>query len=245
MHPVTSVGCIAVRHVSVGGAPPAPEVLMVQRRHSLNYMEAVLGKYDVDDTGYVGLILANCTHRERAIIANGDFSAAWRDAWQTDVVTGKVVDEYERAREKYHSILPRIPELLTRNPSPYREPEWGFPKGRRKLMESMVDCGVREFLEETGIRTPVHVVPGEPFVEDFVASNGIAYRHIYYIVHVDGARRLPHDMRLDARNHMQVREVRRVRWMSLPEAFANIRPRNWQRVEMLRRVASHLNPGPV
>lgn len=241
-HPVTSVGCIAVRSVVRGaGAPPTLEVLLVQRRHSLNFMEFVLGKYEANDAGYVGMLLANCTHRERAVIASGDFTAAWRDAWQTDVVTGKVVEEYDRALHKYLAILPDIPHLLARNPSPYHEPEWGFPKGRRKLNESMVDCGIREFVEETALRGNLTVCCTEPFVEDFVASNGIAYRHVYYLVEVAGAARLPHEMRLDARNHMQLREVRRVAWMGIDEALSNIRPRNWQRAEMLRRVAAHLS----
>jgi 8-oxo-dGTP pyrophosphatase MutT (NUDIX family) len=31
----------------------------------------------------------------------------------------------------------------------FLEPEWSFPKGRRKIKENDLDCAVREFCEET------------------------------------------------------------------------------------------------
>ena len=36
-------------------------------------------------------------------------------------------------------------------PIVYESPEWGFPKGRRNMHESDLDCAKREFEEETGI----------------------------------------------------------------------------------------------
>ena len=65
----------------------------------------------------------------------------------------------------------------------YVVPEWGFPKGRRNMSgESGLECALRELREETGIhQSDLEVVKGKPFEEVFTGSNGVRYRHVYYM----------------------------------------------------------------
>lgn len=79
----------------------------------------------------------------------------------------------------------------------YEEPEWGFPKGRREINETDLDCALREFYEETGYKDEV-LPPGlnarkhsqiienvAPFEETFMGSNYKTYRHRYYLMNMD------------------------------------------------------------
>ena len=39
-----------------------------------------------------------------------------------------------------------------------KNPEWGFPKGRRNLKERDRECAVREFSEETGLTAEDYII---------------------------------------------------------------------------------------
>ena len=49
-------------------------------------------------------------------------------------------------------------------------------------MEKNIDCGIREFKEETGLTNDMfHILQNiNPLIEVFKGTNGILYKHIYY-----------------------------------------------------------------
>jgi len=61
--------------------------------------------------------------------------------------------------------------------------EWGYPKGRKDKNESTLECAMREFYEETNIDITKIIIINEinPIEENLIGTNGIQYRHIYYI----------------------------------------------------------------
>lgn len=65
----------------------------------------------------------------------------------------------------------------------YFTPEWGFPKGRKKRGESDMDCAIREFCEETDIdESSINILKNiKPIEEELIGTNGIKYKHIYYL----------------------------------------------------------------
>ena len=65
----------------------------------------------------------------------------------------------------------------------YNTPEWGFPKGRKSKGESDLECAVREFTEETGYsQHDIKILSNiKPIVENIIGTNGISYRHIYFL----------------------------------------------------------------
>ena len=66
-----------------------------------------------------------------------------------------------------------LDKLIKNSNSSWKEPEWGFPKGRRNLREKDLQCALREFEEETDIkREDIKVIKDRrPFTEEFVGSN--------------------------------------------------------------------------
>ena len=44
-------------------------------------------------------------------------------------------------------------DIIKKSTTKWTTPEWGFPKGRRNLKESNLDCSRREFMEETGLES--------------------------------------------------------------------------------------------
>ena len=42
-------------------------------------------------------------------------------------------------------------KLIDISPTKWKTPEWGFPKGRRNMKETNLECSKREFMEETGL----------------------------------------------------------------------------------------------
>lgn len=73
--------------------------------------------------------------------------------------------------------------LLQRLPSPFKEPEWGFPKGRRNPNESEWTSACREFHEETRLSDhDLRLIPELPhMVENYWGSNGTPYQSKYFI----------------------------------------------------------------
>jgi ADP-ribose pyrophosphatase YjhB (NUDIX family) len=75
-------------------------------------------------------------------------------------------------------------EFIVKNTKPkFNTPEWGFPKGRRNYHEKNVDCAHREFYEETSYTNEEYNLLNNvtPINEIFNGTNGILYKHIYYL----------------------------------------------------------------
>ena len=126
--------------------------------------------------------------------------------------------------------------LMIMNLSPYTEPEWGFPKGRRVRGESDLDCAIREFTEETNIPREAYTVVKNLLLEEtFVGLNGIQYKHVYFVAML----REPDMINLTQKfTPMQRREISAIAWKSLEEADALIRPHHIERAGMLDQLRS-------
>jgi 8-oxo-dGTP pyrophosphatase MutT (NUDIX family) len=120
----------------------------------------------------------------------------------------------------------------------YTEPEWGFPKGRRRLRELDVDCAVREFCEETGfIKSDINLFNYGPVEEVFAGTNHVLYRHVYYIASLKTNSDLENrDIVIDPSNVHQAREVRQVKWFNFDDALGLIREHNRERRQLFKFV---------
>lgn len=220
-----------------------PEYLMIQRKDSLSFMEFIRGKYTVDQTEYLKKLLGAMTHAERNLLLTTNFESMWNHVWYQPCIP-KHTTEYLDAKRKYealrHGFLNQgtwvcLQDLINQSPSPFSEPEWGFPKGRRRLREEDIDCAVREFCEETGFK------PGElgilenipPFEEIFYGTNNVLYRHVYYIAEMVGdAEKV---IVVDPKNVNQAREVRAVKWFPFQETLEHIRSHNQERKTLFQQ----------
>lgn len=239
--PITSLGIIAFRRPEGRGGEP--QWLLIRRRNSLGMMELMRGKYELRDEAGIQILVDQTTLAERESLLTRSFPDLWRDLWN-GTASRRYNAEYEQARAKFEVLRSPISVGGRRNLASYcetsttmwTEPEWGFPKGRRSSTETELACALRETHEEAGV-APEHMRVMEmrdgPLLEEFRGSNGINYRQRYWVAEI------PADVtvRFDPTNEDQRREVGDVRWCSLAEALALIRPYNVAKRAVLVRAA--------
>lgn len=235
-HPITSFGIICYRDGSNG----QPEYLMIQRRDSLSFMEFIRGKYEVADIPYIKQLLSGMTHAEREMLLDIGFEELWNHVWYQPCIP-RHSNEFDHAKAKFDTLLDgfqfegrkiTLQDLITESPSPYTEPEWGFPKGRRRLREEDVNCAVREFCEETRFTaTDIRIARNmPPFEEIFFGTNRVLYRHTYFLACYVGNKNPL--MEVDPTNIGQAREVRALRWFDFQGVLKHIRMHNHERKQL-------------
>lgn len=203
-------------------------ILMIRRKDSMSYTEFMRGKYDPTNNDYVGRLFSNMTVKEQSLIVCEPFDVLWKQLWGED----KTSQDYQQSKERFQQ-LDRY-ALMANNLSPYTEPEWGFPKGRRIRGESDLDCAIREFNEETNIPREAYVILRNIRLEEtFTGLNGIVYRHIYFVAML----KHPEMVNLTQKfTPMQRREISGIAWKSFEEAQSLVRPHHIERMGMLEQL---------
>ena len=253
-HPVTSFGVIAYQRSRADDG--RIRVVLVQRRDSLAFSELVRGRYSVTDVAYVCQLLEQMTRGERDMLLSHTFAELWAHFWHTPLAgSSRYAHEFDEARAKFETLRRGVRlctpigdaqvslrSLLAASKSEHTETEWGFPKGRRRIREADADAALREFAEETGLsRADVSTPEAGPFVETFVGTNRVPYRHVYYVCRLrDDATPPP----VDESNLNQVREIKAVALFEPSEVLARIRPHNVERRDLFLRVMQLLRPPP-
>ena len=228
-HPITSYGIICYRRDTEGGC----KYLMIQRKDSLSFMEFIRGKYEPANQLYVIKLLSGMTTNERNMIQTVPFETLWNYVWYQP--STRLSQEFDAAKNKFMTIVDCLPHLITTSVSPYDEPEWGFPKGRRRLKENDLVCAIREFGEETGFTEQDIAIDNiSPFEEVFYGTNNILYRHVYYLaqmVNPDSS-----NPQINPANVNQAREVRAICWFNIGETMSHIREHNTERKYLIDQV---------
>lgn len=239
-HPVMSFGLICYRAHPVNGI----QYLMIQRKDSLSFMEFIRGKYELYQIDYIKRLLAAMTQSERTMLLGLGFEELWNHVWYQNCIP-KQTHEFLESRKNFEKLAEgylyngewiQLSSLISGAPSPYTEPEWGFPKGRRHLKEPDQDCAQREFSEESGIpKEEIAMDQIIPFEEIFFGTNDVLYRHVYYVAHMQNPSYDP-VLKIDPDNINQAREVRDIRWFSYQETLEKIREYNHERRELFNKV---------
>ena len=220
--------------------------LFIQRKDTLGFVEFMRGKYNLENLDYIKDIFKIMTIHERDKILKHDFDYLWNELWM-NFNNKKFHNEYSSSKEKFYKLkagfklqdeeydIEKINNLV---PKIYNETEWGFPKGRRNLRESDIDCAKREFEEESGYSLNNYTVVDETlkFQEIFSGTNNIRYQHTYYL-----AKSL-NDIKLqiDKNNFNQYSEIRNVKWFTLEEGLEAIRDYNEEKKVILNKVDCYI-----
>lgn len=244
LSPVTSYGLIAVRYTddtnhnslfskstNMDNGHDSIEFLLIKRRHSIKYVEFIRGKYNPFDEEYLIRLLKNMTQDEHKLLLINNFEDLWNNLWR-DAASLKVYQgDKDVSAKKYATISEKLPKMIQENPTKWIEPEWGFPKGRRNPHETDLNCAIREFEEETDIKrnnfTVIHNT--NPISETFFGSNQIHYCHKYYIAVCNNSV----NAELNLNSYQMIKEIGDIKWCSLDEAIAKIRPDNVEKREVL------------
>lgn len=216
------------------------EYLMVQRKESLAFMEFIRGKYNLMDETYLRKLMSLMTPDERRMLLVTKFEDMWNTVWFQPFIPRHTL-EFQDSKEKFDQLYNgyalsddqhiSLQHLLHCTTSLYPEPEWGFPKGRRRLKEHDIQCAVREFQEETTYtKDDVSLVDNTPMEEIFFGTNQVRYRHVYYLAQC--VKNSEKEIKVDPNNIHQAREIRAVKWFSFEDAIHRIRTHNKERKEI-------------
>ena len=209
--------------------------LMIQRKDSLSFMEFIRGKYNPNDIRYLKKLLSCMTSNERQLLRTKSFDEIWVYAWyQNNTTHIKQTAEYIDSKQKFDTLLVTniLRRLLENSFTANIEQEWGFPKGRRKLKERDFDCAVREFCEETRLKSDDIEVLDQvvPFEEIFFGTNNILYKHTYYLAKMKS---MDKNVILDYNCVEQMREVRALKWFTYEETINHIKKHNVERQKII------------
>jgi len=88
---------------------------------------------------------------------------------------------------------------------------WEIPKGRKCNNEMTMDCAIREFKEETNMRSSRYTLLTtiDPSTESYI-NMGITYVNKYYMAHTD----MQNHPRINFTTNHQVSEIADIRWMN-------------------------------
>ena len=227
------------------------EFLLIRRKDSLGYVEFLRGRYSLSDLEFIYSIFEEMTLEERERIATLDFDTLWCKLWMLKGVESRKKEtfrkEYINSREKFTSIKTgytvagetiNLSTIIKNLKNSWDETEWGFPKGRRNVRETDIECANRELIEETGISRDDYFIYRniKPYEEIFLGSNNVIYKHVYYL----GRYTSDKPILLDKKNKAQVSEIGAIRWMNISELRKKIRYYNEKRISIVNHVINNI-----
>lgn len=217
---------------------PKIKFLMIQRKDTMGYIDFIRGKYD-NRLGYeekkykkIKTCLNEMTKTEKEALLTKDFDSLWNNLW-VNKDSRLYKNEYELAKKKFNNL--NIPSLVKNSTTSFTFQEFGFPKGRRNMKETNLMCAEREFYEETGYNKNCYdFIKGySKITEEFLGTNDVEYRHIYYLVKMRDNVQAP---KIDLYNKMQMGEVRNIGWFTLKQCLTLMRPYDIAKKNVIQKV---------
>lgn len=225
--PIISIGIILFRNHDDHGI----QYLMIRRKDTFGYTDFLKGKYQIYNKNYIRNIINEMTDYEKENIQKKDFLDVNKKNEET------LYKKWITLQNGYYvdKTFIKLDNLINDSKTTWKEPEWGFPKGRRDFQEKDLECAIREFEEETGYKKE-HITIIEnviPYEEMFFGSNYKSYKHKYYLAFMKD--------NIDILDKFQKSEVSKLEWKSLDEGLECIRPYNSEKKNMLKKIHDTIN----
>jgi 8-oxo-dGTP pyrophosphatase MutT (NUDIX family) len=219
--PITSFGIVCFRITPDN----KKEYLLVQRKDSLGYVDFLRGKYNETNDFQLKNIINEMTTEEQHDILNCSYNELWDKLWN------KKNEKYEYKNEEKYNYIKKNKEYLFVNSLKWDEPEWGFPKGRRNFRERDIDCGLREFEEETGYSKYKLIIIKNlnPFEEIFTGSNLKSYKHKYFLTKIN------YEDSINDSNY-QKSEIGNMKWFTYEKCLKKIRFYNIEKINLITSI---------
>ena len=219
--------------------------LMIRRKHTLGYIEFIRGRYKLTNVDGLVYLFRQMTPEEIKRIGSSTFDQLWTELWTNKKMDGYYESEYKKSKDKFERLKncddDRYLKLdfYVKNSTPeWTFAEWGFPKGRRNMQESDIECAKREFEEESGYtKNEYTLIPSiMPLNEELMGTNGIRYRHIYYVAHIK-TNRVP---TIDKNNKLQNVEIGDIKWINHIDTLSLIRPHHIDRKKIVTELYKYI-----
>ena len=241
--PITSYGIILCRPSSKGF-----QFLMIRRKDSFGYIDFIRGKYSPYNIEQLQHTINEMSIHEKQQIINENFSTLWTNMW------GNTSESQFRSEESIsvkkfdlithgvyvNDVKYTLRDLVEKSNTTWTETEWEFPKGRRNPQERDLDCGLREFEEETGYaQDSVFIVENIlPFEEIFIGSNHKSYKHKYFLAYMNECKNQDKDDVVNMQKYQKT-EVSKLAWKTDEECLKSIRPYNLEKKKIITNI-NHL-----
>jgi len=218
--------------------------LLIQRKHTLGFIEFIRGRYSIDNIDGIIFLFKQMTHNEINKIKICDFDTLWDEVWGENKNKVSYQVEYTLSKDKFNKLKNddngylNLDFYLDNIVPSWETPEWGFPKGRRNMKENDIICALREFKEETNYKdsdiTLLDKV--QPIEEVFIGTNGITYKHIYYIA-IAKTDKIPS---VDINNKNQCHEIGDIKYLTYEDTIKAIRPYHLERQKLVTKLYIHV-----
>ena len=216
--------------------------ILIRRKYTLGYIDFIRGKYSLNKQSILKLINI-MTLEEKSNLIKYDLKYLWDDLWNKN--KNKYIPEYEKSNIKFNMLKNNgiennltLDNIIELSNTKYEYPEWGFPKGKREQDETDLECAIREFTEETNLTPDKYKLLNlKPVVENFIGSNKIKYRHIYFIAELSNQCIIE----ISEDNIFQQTEISSIKLMDYDEIITKIRPYNKEKINVIESVIDVLN----
>lgn len=245
-YPTVSYGMIVYRR---NNETQKREYLMICRKDSYGYVDFIRGKYALSDLAHVRHIIREMSQNEHEKIKEAEcFSKLWYDFWNVSITKNSHKHEERMARQKYDllkkgiaygsnekNVYISLDDMIDESSS-FEDPEWEFPKGRKELKESELECALREFEEETGIsKLSVRLIENLlGFDENYIGTNYLAYKHRYFLAEYSNDQEEYDNEELFM--NFQKNEVSKMKWKSLDQCLSDMRPYHLEKMRILKNI---------
>jgi 8-oxo-dGTP pyrophosphatase MutT (NUDIX family) len=213
------------------------EIVMIEKRDSISYIEFIRGKYTVDNIDYIQLLINRMSALEQEKLITLSFDNLWNNIWYSSNNN----KEYEKSENKYNQLINNniLKKCINKSDKRYKYNEWEIPKGRRNLNESNKCCAIREFEEETNVTINDYNIYDNimPFEESYTGSNNINYKNVYYIALLKNNINL----NINKNNENQLHEVKDIKWINVNNYKDYVRDYSDYKLKVMQEIFEFLH----
>ncbi len=219
----------------------AIKILLIQRKHSVGFVEFVRGRYYINNVDGIIFLFKQMTQYEINKIKEGNFDELWDYLWGYNKSKVSHFSDYAVSKNKFEKLKQENTDYLNlkfyvNNITPdYKDAEWGFPKGRKNgNSENAMKAAQREFSEETNYNSDDYILLNKinPIEESLIGTNGINYKHIYYIA----IAKTNEEPKIDELNMNQINEIGDINFFSYSESIKLIRHYHTDKVKIVTQL---------
>jgi 8-oxo-dGTP pyrophosphatase MutT (NUDIX family) len=216
--------------------------LLIQRKHSVGFVEFMRGRYNLANVDGLIFLFKQMTPYELNLIKTSTFDVLWDYLWGPNKSNVSHFNDYTTSKNKFEKLKLDDSSHLNlqfyvSNITPeYKYSEWGFPKGRKNFIsEDNMKTAQREFTEETNYSDDNYVILNKinPIEESLVGTNGISYKHVYYIAIANDINQEP---KLNNENPNQVNEIGDINFFLYEDAMKIIRPYHIDKLKIVTQL---------